>query len=93
MDLSPNTAIEVPDHVLVRELDGQMVILNLETETYLGLDETGASFWAALTGTKTLAAACERLLAEYEVEESQLQQDLQELVRQMIDKGLVRIAG
>jgi len=33
--------VAVPSHVLVRFLDGESVFLNLETERYFGLDETG----------------------------------------------------
>src|SRR5437762_10901062 len=33
--------VVVPQHVLVRFMDGESVLLNLETERYFGLDETG----------------------------------------------------
>jgi len=33
--------ITVPDTVLFRELDGESVLLNLKTESYLGLDDVG----------------------------------------------------
>ena len=34
-----------PTHVLVRILDRESVLLNLETEQYFGLDETGTRMW------------------------------------------------
>src|ERR1700738_2140641 len=34
--------VSVPAHVLVRFLDKEAVLLNIETERYFGLDETGA---------------------------------------------------
>jgi hypothetical protein len=33
--------VTVPAHVLVRVLDKESVLLNIETERYFGLDETG----------------------------------------------------
>jgi hypothetical protein len=33
--------VTVPAHVLVRFLDKESVLLNIETERYFGLDETG----------------------------------------------------
>ena len=34
-----------PAHVLVRFWDRESVLLNLETERYFGLDETGTRMW------------------------------------------------
>jgi hypothetical protein len=42
--------LSVPQHTLFRELAGEAVLLNLASGTYFGLDETGTSFWQALTG-------------------------------------------
>jgi len=40
----------VPEHVLVRVLDKESVLLNIETERYFGLDETGTRMWQLVTG-------------------------------------------
>ena len=37
--------VVVPQHVLVRFMDRESVLLNLETERYFGLDETGTRMW------------------------------------------------
>ena len=39
----------MPAHVLVRFLDRECVLLNLETEQYFGLDETGTRIWQLVT--------------------------------------------
>ena len=39
----------VPSQVLVRFLEGESVLLNLETERYFGLDCTGTRMWKAVT--------------------------------------------
>jgi len=39
----------VPAHVLIRHLDGESVLLNLESERYFGLDATGTRMWELAT--------------------------------------------
>jgi len=49
--------VSVPEQVLVRVLDGQSVVLSLETEKYFGLDEVGTRMWTLLVGADIAAAA------------------------------------
>src|SRR2546429_9686168 len=55
-----------PKHVLVRPVDQESVLLNLETERYFGLDETGTRMWQLLTTSPDIDAAYQELLAEYD---------------------------
>jgi hypothetical protein len=89
--LTPEHRIEVPDGVLMRDLQGEAVILNLDSECYFGLDEVGTRMWAALTTTPDVAAATDALLAEFDVEPEQLRTDLDEFVAALADAGLVRV--
>ena len=90
--MTPNQRIEIPDGVLVRELQGESVLLNLETECYFGLDEVGTRMWNALTTSPTTDAACTALLAEYDVTPEQLRADLEAFVARLAGAGLVRVA-
>ena len=83
--------ISVPQHTLFRELAGEAVLLNLESGTYFGLDETGTSFWQVLTTTGTLQEAYDRLLSEYDVEPDDLRQDISGLLDKLLDHDLVEI--
>src|ERR1700745_53761 len=58
----------VPKHVLVRFLDKESVLLNLETERYFGLDETGTRMWQLVTSAPAIDAAYQQLLDEFDVE-------------------------
>jgi len=80
-----------PEGVLVRELDGESVLLNLESETYFGLDEVGTRMWALLTAAPSIQAAYEALLVEYDVAPERLRQDLETLVAQLVDNGLLTL--
>ena len=52
--------ITVPEHVLMRELEGESVLLNLDSERYFGLDETGTRMWSVLSTCKSIEPAVSR---------------------------------
>lgn len=81
----------VPETVLFRELDGEAVILNLETESYLGLDAVGTRMWNVLTAQPSIEAAYQVLLAEYDVAPETLRADLERLIGEMLEHKLVNL--
>lgn len=83
--------VSVPDDVLMRELDGESVILDLASENYYGLDDIGTRIWQLLNSSNTVQEAYDSLLLEYDVEPKRLQQDMQELITQLVAKDLLRI--
>lgn len=93
MAISLDAKVSVPADVLARELQGESVLLNLKSETYFGLDEVGTRMWTVLTTSPSVGAAYEVLLAEYDVTPEKLRQDLEDLLRQLVDKGLLVIQG
>ena len=84
--------VVVPKHVLVRHLDGESVLLNLETERYFGLDTTGTRMWELLTSSPSIDAAFARLLEEFEVEPELLRTHLTQLLSRLQEHGLLNIA-
>ncbi len=83
----------VPGNVLVRELDGEAVVLNLNTGTYFGLDAVGTRMWAVCAAADSISDAYEALLAEYDVEPELLRQDLNAWLDELTDHGLLVITG
>jgi Coenzyme PQQ synthesis protein D (PqqD) len=87
---SGNRAI-VPAHVLIRHLDGESVLLNLESERYFGLDGTGTRMLELLTTSPNVDLAYEKLLEEFEVEPVRLRENLNELLRRLVENGLLNL--
>lgn len=83
--------VTIPDGVMIRELAGESVLLNLETESYFGLDEIGTRMWSALIESESIEAACERLRAEYEVEPEKLREDVEDFVHALSESGLIAL--
>jgi len=83
--------INIPPEILFQELSGEAVVLNLENGHYYGLDEVGTRMWALLAEHGQLAPVINILLQEYDVDEDRLRTDLQSLIDDLIEQGLLRI--
>jgi len=79
----------VPGHVLVRHLDGESVLLNLDTEKYFGLDAMGSRMFVLATTSACIESAYEKLLDEFEVEPEVLRNHLAELLSSLMGNGLL----
>jgi len=80
--------IKAPD-VVVQDLQGEAVLLNLANEFYYGLDEVGYRMYTLITTSSSLKAAYDVLLQEYDVEPASLQRDFEKLVKDLLDSGLI----
>jgi len=92
ISISNQQNITLAPDVLVQELSGESVLLNLNSEEYFGLDEVGSRMLSVLTGSASIQEASDRLLEEYEVEPEKLHQDLIELIENMVDHDLVTVS-
>lgn len=83
--------VAVPAHVLVRFLENESVLLNLETERYYGLDDTGTRMWQVVTGAASIDEGFSELLREFDVGEEQLRLNLSDLLGRLVEHGLLRV--
>jgi hypothetical protein len=91
MSTSLPTRVAIPPAVLFQELEGECVLLNLDTERYYSLDDVGTRMWQLLAEHGDVATVVEQLLAEYDVDEATLRQDLVDLIGKLSEAGLVTI--
>jgi coenzyme PQQ synthesis protein D (PqqD) len=89
--LTFNERAAAPAHVLVRFLDQESVLLNLQTEQYFGLDETGTRMWRMVTTSPNIDAAYQELLTEYDVQPDLLRENLTELLGHLVEHGLLQV--
>ena len=91
MSVPFNQRVKLPDDVLISDLEGESVILNLKSERYYGLDNVGTRFLSLLSTSESIEQAFEALLAEYDVEADTLRLDLTNLLVDLREQGLVEI--
>lgn len=84
--------VQVNEDAVFRELDGEAVILNLDTGIYFGLNETGTRIWNLIAEHGSLQRAAETMVEEYEAPRSSLENDILQLVGQLLEKGLVDLS-
>lgn len=89
--LSLDSQTVVPDHVLFQEASGSAALLNLNSETYFGLDEVGTAMWQALEQTDSVGAATSVLVERYDIAPAVLQADILRLVRELRAHDLIEI--
>jgi hypothetical protein len=89
--LSDQSRIAISADQVSCDLAGEVAILNLKNSVYYGLDPVGASVWNLIQQPKTFAEIRDALLGIYEVDGAQLESDLQVLLGQLSEQGLIDI--
>jgi len=87
-----NAKVLFSDTVFAQEVDGEMVLLDMNTENYFGLDEVGTAIWQAIEENNgELVKVLKVLLEQYDVEEDVLKKDLLVFVDRLVESGLVKV--
>jgi len=79
----------VASNVLIRFLDQESVLLNLNTERYFGLDSVGTRMWQLVTSAATIEAAYFELIEEFDVDPETLRSHLSGLLDHLLENGLI----
>ena len=90
-NVSLESSVAISEDVVSRDLEGEAVILNLESGTYFGLDKVGTRIWSLLQEDGSLRRAFEAVEQEYEVAPEKLECDLLRLVEELRAKGLLSV--
>ena len=91
MEISLEHRVVAPEDVMFRDLDGEAVLLNLDNESYYGLDNVGTRIWQVLTSSLSIQMAIDALVGEFDVDRDQLKADVLALVGELRKDGLVRV--
>lgn len=83
--------LKAPD-VLLQDLEGEAVLLNLGNGQYYGMDENSYHMYKVLISSSSVQTAFEALLQEYEIEPAQLKSDLDRFLAHLVENGLVKYA-
>ncbi len=83
--------ISFSDAVFAQEVDGEMVLLDMNSENYFGLDEVGCAIWQAMQEHQSLQGVFDAMLHSYDVEAERLEKDLTTFVEQLREAGLIEL--
>ena len=91
MSIPLSSNISISSEVLAQEVDGETVLLDLQSESYFGLDEVGTRIWQLLQEHNELQKVFDMMLEEYDVDAKQLENDLNELLEKLLDAKLITL--
>jgi len=91
-EVSLESIVAIGADLVARDFNGQVVILNLESGAYFGLEQLGARIWALLEQGGPLRRVFDEIHQEYDVSPDTLERDLLRLVGELRTKGLVSVA-
>jgi hypothetical protein len=83
------TLIHRTASVLTAEVDKQIVMMDIESGRYLGLDDIGSVIWQRLETPRTFGDLVDSLVEDYDAERAVIAQDVRELLKEMAAQGIV----
>ena len=84
-----NKGVTISSSVFFQKVDDEIVLIDMVSENYFGLNSVGTDVWQLLHGGKTLQETNDALLEMYEVEPEELEKDLFFFVKMLMEKGLL----
>lgn len=80
----------VPGHVVSEVVDGETVILNLQTGAYFALNRTGTRIWELIRERCDREVVCGRVAKEFRVDPMRVRADFDRLAQALVERGLLR---
>ena len=74
-----------------QEVEGEAVVIDLDTRKVLGLNATASLIWTRMDGNTTVASLVETVAKTFDVPTPQAQQDVLTFLQQMASRGLVEL--
>ena len=86
--------MKIRDSLKLKEIAGEYIVIPLgslseEMNVTITLNETGKDIWKSLEENKNKEEIVKLILEKYDVSEEKAQQDVQNFINQMIEKGFI----
>lgn len=88
-DLTLQSRVSIAEDAVFRELDGEAVILHLDSGMYYGLDPVGTRLWQLIDAHGQLQPVFDAALEEFDVQPEMLERDLLQLVSDLAGRQLI----
>jgi len=88
--MQTNDIFQKCEDVISKKMDDEMVLVNLKSEIIYTLNETGAKFWELIEEGKSFGQIITELQAEYNITKEELTTELEAIVSQLVERGLIQ---
>ena len=78
-------------NVIWREIDEEIVILDVDTQDYFTLNKTGTRMWKMLNSKKKEEEILRAIQSAYDVDEDRASKDFQKFIEQLAKHKLIKV--
>jgi hypothetical protein len=89
MSAASQRPLRPAESVLVAHLDGESVLLDLESKHYYRLNESGSAIWRGVESGAEPRAIADALVSAFDVSESEARAAVEDLLADLKAKGLL----
>ena len=89
--ISTGSIVVASENQTSTNLDEEMVILNMESGIYYGLDGVGAHIWNQIQEPRSVGQIRDSIRRKYQVEPERCERDLLLLLQKLANAGLIEI--
>lgn len=91
-DLNLTSVISKKAELLSSEVDGEVVMMNIETGRYIGMNHVGSEIWKILEeGPLSVNQICKELLLSYKIDQTTCEQEALSFCNQMLKEKLIEL--
>ena len=87
----PRQIVRVSSSTLAREVQGETILLHLDSGEYFGLDGIATRIWQLIVEKGDLGRVEEAMLEEFDIDRTVLSNDLRRMVDELAAKRLISI--
>lgn len=80
----------ISSQIICTEVAGEMVLMDMSRDAVFGIGEIGLLIWNSLSNGTPYQDMVVAIAAEYEVDPSILEKDVQQFLQTLVDKGLLQ---
>lgn len=88
-----NTAVRAKSELISSDIDGEIVMMDIEEGSYYGLNNVASRIWQLVEKEITVSNVCDALLHEYDVDKKECEKEVIKYLETLVDKKLIDICN
>lgn len=89
--ISLDSTVKRSASILTQRLDEDIVMANIDSGLYFGIDNSSKQIWELLESPLTVKEICSQLSKVYAVDAATCERDVLEFVNELVNEGLIQV--
>ena len=91
LTLEPHMLVCRTGDILDDDMDGELVMMDIERGSYFGLNKTATRLWALLEQPVVIKDLCDQLTSEFNVPAEQCNKEVIDFLKTLLNRGLLQV--